>query len=200
MGRSFDDAELLIDQQIAQGNLPATIREFATARQRKVLDRIGISYPDDISKLRASHLITQNTPPTDRQLDFLAGLGHDGAPPTTKNDASKLIDRYTQYHPMSDGQKGMIKELGGRTDIQLTYSEASEFIDYLFDLEPSWSNQCNKCGTMNPPRDHYPCGAFLRKLNCISPPDAIRKSRRDKKSNRAKQSAWARLLAVFGRT
>ncbi len=99
-GRSFDEAESLIDANINLGILPPDIRDRASIRQLAVLDKIGVEYPDNISKSGASQLIDQHTEPTEKQLEFLHSLGSAIPHGLTRKSASALIDQYTQVGPI----------------------------------------------------------------------------------------------------
>lgn len=165
-GRTFDEAESLIDANIERGSLPNDIRDRASLRQLAVLDRIGVEYTDNISKSDASLLIDEHTEPTEKQIDFLHTLGADIPPGLTKRSASNLIDQYTRIRPMSDAQAQFVAELGGVVIRSMTYKNAGEFIEYLLDHE----SKCSRCDARDDHRsDRCSCGAYLPKSSPIHP-------------------------------
>ena len=107
------------------------------------------------------------SPPTEKQLSFLAE--HDITIPSdiTKEEASALIG----VTPLSDRQFEFIKDLGGVPSRSMTRHEASEFIEYLYDN----GTVCRKCGANNDRRsDRCPdCGAFLPRQCRLRPPRHI---------------------------
>src|SRR4051812_35232410 len=80
-GRSFAEAQVLIDAAITRGQLSQEdLYEAATARQLEFLQRLGVPVASRISKSDASALIdralaAEGTRASERQLEFIRDLG-----------------------------------------------------------------------------------------------------------------------------
>ena len=153
-------------------------KQYVTIAQRKALESIGVTHVRGRSRQQAQELIEENirigrlppdilTRPTEKQIEFLRGLGAQVPDNLTKEQASELIDSLTQVRPLSQGQADFIEHLGGVAVPTLTYENAGAFIEYLLDHE----SKCSRCGATDNRRDRRcSCGAFLAKSAPIYPP------------------------------
>lgn len=192
-GRTFEEADSMIDANIQTGRLPVDIRDRATPRQLARLGELGVECSEDISKDDATRLMHEQ--PTAKQLDFLRGLGAELPPDLTKQTASDLIDHYTSVSPMSDGQARFIAELGGTVVRSMTYKNAGLFIDYLLDHE----SKCSKCGARHDRRSsRCECGAFLPKKSLLYPPRELLRTVGRAKQRQGESSVISRFLHWIG--
>jgi len=68
---------------------------------------------------------------TQKQIDFIRSLGGSTPKSMTVEQASAKLNRLTAKIPMSASQEARIEDAGGIVDCDLSYAEASEFIDFL---------------------------------------------------------------------
>ena len=135
---------------------------------------MGVEHLPKISKFEASDLIALNSPPTERQLEFLRNLGSDIPENLNKKTASDLLDRLTREFPMSDGQAGLIYDLGGVVIPTMSYRSAGKFIDYLRQHEL----RCARCnGGHNRRSDRCDCGAFIGNGTPLRPDQSLLRGR-----------------------
>ena len=169
-GRAFEEADVLIAEQIRLGNLSPEHKNRASYKQLKKLDELELVYEPMISKEEASGLISRYEPATDRQKEFLASIGVSFESDITKSDATDLIETSGEIKPMTANQTEMIARLGGYVDRSMTIGQASRFIDHLMETQ----ERCNRCGGDFDYRDNRcGCGAFLPKRRPVFP-DAYR--------------------------
>lgn len=165
-GRSFEEAEALIDQQIRLGNLAPEHKDRASFRQLEKLDELELEYEPMISKKEASDLISRYESATDRQKEYLVAMGVSFDADITKSDASSLIDENIGTKKMTNYQADMITRLGGYVDKSMTVEQASNFIQELIDSR----GRCNRCfGEYNYRDNRCECGAFVPKRGVIFP-------------------------------
>ncbi len=195
VGRSYEEAEALIDKCIQRGVLAIDIRDRASIRQLALLDKHGIPYSGDISKAAASHLLDQHLLATDKQIEFLRAMGADIPPGLTKKAATALIEQCVAVQSMSEGQANFITELGGVVVPTMTYENASEFIDYLLEHEL----RCSRCGARDDRRsERCSCGAYLPRNSPIRPPRHLLASRAGPPRTDNKPSLIHRFLVWLG--
>lgn len=156
-------------------------RRYTTERQRAILASVGIPHEKgrayDEAQALISHQIRAGklprnalSPPTEKQLAFLAEHQITVPRDITKEEASEKITALDRVTPLSDRQLKYIRDLGGIPGKSMTRHEASEFIEYLLSAA-----YCSKCGANNNHRlDRCPdCGAFLPRLGPLRPPRHI---------------------------
>ncbi len=120
-GISKQAASELIDSLLASAP--------AAEWQLKRLERLGAKIPDGITKLEADDLIEQcedNQPPEQWQIDKIILLG--GSPPSTRRDATFVIEKLKETAPAVDTQRQRISELGGSLPDGCIYQMADNFI------------------------------------------------------------------------
>lgn len=131
-GRTSEEAENLINEQIKLGQLSGNVLSPPTEKQVAFLTKHGVPVTGDVTKEVASELIEQKIEELDKET------------------------------PISDRQFEFIQELGGVPSRTMTRFEASEFIDYLFmhgtkcsrcgSNDDRRSRHCPDCGAFLPTR------------------------------------------------
>lgn len=165
-------------------------KRYTTKQQRAILASLGIPHEkgrtyDEAQRWINHHIqageLKRNvmSPPTEKQLAFLAEHDIAVSSDITKEEASTLIgqkietlDRFT---PLSDRQFEHIEDLGGIPSTSMNRHEASQFIEYLYDN----ADKCGNCGANNDRRsDRCPhCGGHLPRQGPLRPPPHIYRPR-----------------------
>lgn len=95
-GRTYDEAQQLIEQSIQTGRLPRNVLSPPKQWQIIRLREHGIPFPSDITEDEAGALIAQKldpiTPISDRQFSFIIELGGVPSKRMMRRDASRFID------------------------------------------------------------------------------------------------------------
>jgi len=109
-GRTFEEAQELISEQVRQGRLRPSALSPATEKQVAFLKGKGITVDEDLTKEKASELI------------------------------ESWIARESRGRGMTPRQKEFITELGGSPSGLLNSHEASRYIDYLLENQSQCPN------------------------------------------------------------
>ena len=195
-GRSYEEAEVLIEGAINEGKLPRGV-SFASWRQVKLLKELGVAHAPDISKTAASELLDKHIPATEGQLDFLEYLGAVVLPGCSKKQASDLIDKYTSKIPMSDSQARRIAEMRGTASISMTYKDANDYIRTL-SRTIATCKRCSTSGFYGEGRCSK-CGSYLPTPSLVCPENSPERSTsQGRRQRRRPDNVFTQLLDWLG--
>jgi len=108
---------------------PGPDTDSATAKQRDYIRALGGTATPDLTKARASEIISEldgKRPPTKQQVKFIKMLG--GDVPPTKRQASQVCDLLSKTALATTQQRQRAQELGLALPAAATFSQAKELL------------------------------------------------------------------------